>query len=206
MDKKKLYLAIFSIVITIGIFWFINSISKVSFEVNTNPTNALFYINDIEYKTPIKIKITAGTYRVWVIKDGYQTYEKDVVLEKYKKNKLDIKLFKDEVDEPVEGAPVDYKEITLDSLNNLPKESENFIITWKNAERKILITPNIEMSVKDVPTEVIAGNWDKYNQMGKEALGWLEDNGLGAVVREKNGIGIEWWAEEYWPEGKKISL
>ena len=168
--------------------------------VITSDPIASVYINNINYSTPLTIKLSPGKHSIWILKEQYEPYEKQIIVKSLKKTIVRAMLIKNE-NEPAEGAPTG----TLDEsqISSLPYSNDRFSVSWNSSRRVYTITPNIIITNSEslAPQEQMAKQWGLYTQYGQEALVWMKSQGV--TPTDKN---IEWWGSEWWPIGKSMSL
>lgn len=103
---KKTILGIFIviIVILISIGWNIianltkshHTVQKeATLIINTNPSAAVVYINNVKYQGPVKISVPFGNYNIDVSKVGYLNYNKNYSITDSKDYPISIKLSPD---------------------------------------------------------------------------------------------------------------
>jgi hypothetical protein len=172
---------------------------KTFLKITSEPSRIEIYIGNKreKYQTPVTIPMAPGKYTIWGAKTGYETAQQQVAVKRGQTNNLHIQLKK--AIEPPEGAPLNPP--TQPKIKNLPFETDHFRVDWDENNQKYLLVPNIPFTAFEAPQVQIKNNWNLYEKYAKEALEWLKKQG---VTPTKNNI--EWWAEEWWPEGKTISF
>ncbi|MEI6039930.1 MAG: hypothetical protein WCP93_01105 [Candidatus Berkelbacteria bacterium] len=93
------------------------------------------------------------------------------------------------------------KPVTLTQLDQFPVENDNFRITYNNQNNTLTIVPKIPFDTTDSPEYFLSTYWKDYTNHGKEALSWLNTHNVNQQFRTNYGIEINWWAQEWWPNG-----
>lgn len=201
-DKHKYILVGLLSFFVLGVLYLILSFFNMgSVKITSNPTNAEVYgIKNAQCVSPCSLRLSVGKQRIWVTKDGYELATKDVEVKRFKKTTVDFKLEKAEI---YEGPEEDSQEVKEPEINDLPYQATNFRVDWSETEEKYLIIPNIDMTQDEELTmrEKMASQWTKYVQYANEALAWIKTQGV--TPTQEN---IEWWAQEYWPDGASIEI
>jgi hypothetical protein len=79
-------------------------------------------------------------------------------------------------------------------------ENDHFRVFYQYDRNSYLIVPKIPFSVLEIPEEQLNLYWKDYESYAKEAIEYLRSQG--ADVKK---VPIEWWAKEWWPQGKSIT-
>jgi len=87
-----------------------------------------------------------------------------------------------------------------DSIQKLPQETDHYRIEFDDARNILLIVPKITIDGDANPTEELARQWPTYEQYANEAVEWMRQQKF-----EFQSFEIEFWMEDFWPEGKRIS-
>lgn len=171
---------------------------KTTLTITSSPDNITVVVNNQGYQTPITIKaIKPGSTRVEAYQDGYDFQVRYVNVKIAQDNQINIKLEKISDAGPVEGAPLDSEPTA--QITNLPYKTDHFQIEWDSAYSKYLIVPSIPFVADQSPEDRLAKNWSQYEKYGKEAISWLKSQSV-----TPTNDNIEWWNQEFWPEGKSI--
>lgn len=89
----------------------------------------------------------------------------------------------------------------LSQFDQFPIETDDFRIDYELKDNILTIVPKIPFNNTDAPQNFLKINWEDYNRKGKQALEWLDNNGLDKQFRDNFNVKITWWAQEFWPEG-----
>lgn len=168
-------------------------------KIESVPAKIGIVINNQEYETPLNTQIKPGTYTIWGFLEGYKTYKKEFKVQSGIENYLKIEMQVETEALPPEGAPTSPE--PTPQITNLPYQTDHFKVDWDSAYNKYRITPDIPFTAADSPQNQFKENWNQYEQYGKEALTWIKTQGVQPT--EEN---IEWWGQEWWPEGANLNL
>lgn len=198
-DKYKIILiAIISALVMAGIYgiWILASYATIT--ITSDPSNATVYSLKNKCITPCKLKLPVGDQRLWATKDDYQLVTEYVKIRRFKQNKANLKLEKiilyqgpEKIDETVKNP----------DIANLPYVSDNFRVDWDTQEEKYLIVPVIPDQPEQSFTQQLNDNWQTYELNALAALNWLKKSGVAPTKQN-----IKFWREEWWPNGKNITL
>ena len=171
---------------------------KTQLSITSEPDKITVVVNNKGYQTPAIIKgVKPGSTRIEAYTDGYQFQVRYIDIKKGKLNQLQILLEKDTESQPTEGAPTEPE--PTPQIKNLPYITDHFRISWDSAYNKYLIVPSIPFIPDQSPEDRLAQNWQQYESRGIEAIAWLKKQGV-----KPTKDNIDWWMQEFWPEGKSI--
>lgn len=192
----KQFLAIFgTLALILVVYLLTRYFVKGELVVNTEPSGATITIDDEKnYSSPLVIKLPQGKHTISAYKDGYVESLEIINIKGKDKVTINFKLIDEKF---VEGTAA---ERLAAIYTKLPVTTDHFEITWNDPTLKISIQPVLPTSSSLSDEEAVKQYWNEYTTYGKEALQWLEENSLDQNVRNENGIEIEWWGKDYWPE------
>jgi hypothetical protein len=103
-----------------------------------------------------------------------------------------------------ETPPVPFEEEAsvefVDILARLPQETDHYRIEYDSYYDVLLITPKVSIDGQANPQEEFARVWAEYEQYALEAIAWLKEQQ--AVL---SNFEIEFWGQDFWPDGARIS-
>lgn len=174
---------------------------KTILDLTSNPDKATIFIGNKTYQTPLKLRVAAGTISISAFKDGYLSYSQEVEIKKGKTNTVKINMIRTS-----NKVDILSEEGLRGVFSQIPFNNTHFKIDW-DENRNLVITPNVDCGQMGTSIRsCIKDNWSQYENYGKEALKWLNDNKMDQKTLDTYKIKISWWFEEFWPANANISL
>lgn len=160
--------------------------------VETTPTDSKIFINYNEYKPFSTIRLKKDKYQINIQRENYIGETRDVEISPFKKIVLQVTLI---------PSNTFYEYPDLEILGKFPIEEDHFRIIYVPDINTITIVPKIPFDSTNPPEYFLETYWQDYEKYAKEALDWMNKNGLTKEILIKNKIKSEWWGQELWPEG-----
>jgi len=170
--------------------------SSGTLSATSTPTPIKVKINNTEYQTPFTTRLRTGEYKVEATKENYMPIETTIIIRPFSKTEINFPMVS------TDNEDIEYADI--EALAKLPYDEEHFGLDYIPDVRVLEVIPRIPFDSSAPPEWFFNEYWSDYENYGKEALQWLEQNGLGQKVREENQITIKWWGQDLWPAGAKI--
>lgn len=96
--------------------------------------------------------------------------------------------------------PFWHRTVTVALDKDLSFENAFFRIEYHYETQSYFIVPIIPITVEDSTQNQLASQWNVYQDHAQQALQYIRKQGI-----DPHSLRIDWWLQDYWPKGKKIS-
>lgn len=86
-------------------------------------------------------------------------------------------------------------------LPDLPHETDHYRVEFDYSNNQLVIAPRVQINGDANPQEEYARVWSTYEQYAQEAITWLKGENV-----DLHAFDVYFVGEDFWPDGKQISL
>lgn len=89
----------------------------------------------------------------------------------------------------------------VDFVAKLPYETSHYRIEFDDYDNRVVVVPNVDVRGDENPVSELTRLWPTYQRYCNEAVAWMKQQRY-----QKGWFEIEFWMQDFWPKGKKISF